>query len=264
MNSPTLSVREIQKEDIDLILTYWLKSDSAFLVGMGVDLDKLPDEKDFRIMLSQQLRQSYEEKQSYCIIWQFDGKPVGHSSIAYRIWIIYTVPNSQLVLYLNTFCRMDVIIIGAIAGFYYCQRPFTIEISGWLRILLYVMLLFALFSNSIFYNPLLEIMKKYFYIGLIGFAILNYNFNPNAKLQLRNNKFIHYLGKISYGIYMYGSIVMFILLKKVIIPFHLNNIYLFIFLMTVIPIIIAAISYEYFETFFLKFKRHFEIIKTVS
>jgi len=76
-----LSVREIQKEDIDFIIRYWLKSDNAHLIGMGVDLTKIPKEEDFRKMLSTQLTQPYNEKQSYCIIWQVESKPIGHSNI---------------------------------------------------------------------------------------------------------------------------------------------------------------------------------------
>jgi RimJ/RimL family protein N-acetyltransferase len=77
----THSVREIQNSDIDLLIRYWLHSDTALMVGMGVDLAKMPPEEEWRKMLSSQLSKSYEEKQSYCIIWQLDGKPVGHSNI---------------------------------------------------------------------------------------------------------------------------------------------------------------------------------------
>lgn len=80
-NVVTLSVREIQEDDIDFIIRYWLKSDDAHLVGMGVDLAKVPSEEDWRKMLPTQLSQTYKEKQSYCIIWQADGKPIGHSNI---------------------------------------------------------------------------------------------------------------------------------------------------------------------------------------
>ncbi len=79
--SPTLAVREILPSDIDFLINYWLKSDADFMVGMGVDLAKIPNEEDFRKMLSAQLTKSYQEKQSYCIIWQLDGKPIGHSNI---------------------------------------------------------------------------------------------------------------------------------------------------------------------------------------
>jgi len=81
MPQPTLSVREIQKEDIDLLIRYWLESDAAHHEGMGVDISKIPDEKAWRLMLAKQLNQPYKEKQSYCIIWEVDGKAMGHCNI---------------------------------------------------------------------------------------------------------------------------------------------------------------------------------------
>ena len=81
MGKDLFSVREIQKGDIPALTRYWLDADTAFLTGMGVDLDKLPGKEEFETMLSEQLEQPYEVKGSYCIIWEIDGKPVGHSNI---------------------------------------------------------------------------------------------------------------------------------------------------------------------------------------
>lgn len=81
MQDGMLSVREITKEDIDLIIAYWLDSDREFMKGMGVDLSKMPGREQWREMLSEQLSQSYEEKKSYCIIWLVDEIPVGHSNV---------------------------------------------------------------------------------------------------------------------------------------------------------------------------------------
>lgn len=77
----TLSVREIQQEDIELIANYWLESEPDFLVGMGVDLAKLPTRAGITNMLTQQLNTPLEEKQSYALIWLADGQPVGHSNV---------------------------------------------------------------------------------------------------------------------------------------------------------------------------------------
>lgn len=81
MNENLLSVREMREEDVELIVQYWLNADSAFLKGMGVDLDKVPGGEQLTEMLSAQLSQSYEEKQSYCMIWLVDGRAVGHSNV---------------------------------------------------------------------------------------------------------------------------------------------------------------------------------------
>ena len=76
-----LSVRNLEEGDIERIADYWLKSDPAFLTGMGVDLAKLPDRAAWQTMLTEQLHQAIPDKSSYCMIWQADGQAVGHSNI---------------------------------------------------------------------------------------------------------------------------------------------------------------------------------------
>jgi ribosomal-protein-alanine N-acetyltransferase len=73
-----LSVREMQPADIDAIVHYWLGSDPSFLISMGVDLNKLPSGAQLTQMLSGQLRTPIEQRRSYCIIWEIDGRPAGH------------------------------------------------------------------------------------------------------------------------------------------------------------------------------------------
>ena len=79
--SNNLSVREIQKKDINSIADYWLCSTPGFLQQMGVDLKKLPARAQWEKMLNEQLNQPYTEKKSYCIIWQAEGDAVGHSNV---------------------------------------------------------------------------------------------------------------------------------------------------------------------------------------
>src|SRR5690349_8156678 len=79
MNS--LSVRELTLRDINFIADYWTTSDPAFLMSMGVDLEKLPVRRELVAMLEEQLRLPYNEKQSYATIWLIDNIPVGHCNI---------------------------------------------------------------------------------------------------------------------------------------------------------------------------------------
>jgi RimJ/RimL family protein N-acetyltransferase len=81
MRENILSVREIQESDIELITQYWLQADKGLLEKMGVDISKLPSRDEWGKMLFEQLSQPVEEKKSYCIIWQVDGKPIGHSNV---------------------------------------------------------------------------------------------------------------------------------------------------------------------------------------
>ena len=75
-----LSVREIQEQDIPLLVAYWTTAEPDFLKGMGVDLAKMPSANDFTAMLMNQLHTAIELKRSFCMIWELEGKPVGHSN----------------------------------------------------------------------------------------------------------------------------------------------------------------------------------------
>lgn len=78
MKENKLSVREIETSDIDYITQYWLNSDHDYLEGMGVDVKKLFSKEQFANMLLMQMKLPYEQKSAYCIIWELDGKPIGH------------------------------------------------------------------------------------------------------------------------------------------------------------------------------------------
>jgi RimJ/RimL family protein N-acetyltransferase len=75
-----LNVREIQQKDIEPVVNYWMNADDDFLLGMGVDLNKMLSRRDFTQMLEDQLKLPIENKRSYCVIWESDGVPVGHSN----------------------------------------------------------------------------------------------------------------------------------------------------------------------------------------
>ena len=77
----SLSVRELQPIDIEPLSDYWFKSDDKFLINMGVDLSKMPTREQWHVMLHEQIAQSYQEKQSYCLIWLHNNVPVGHSNV---------------------------------------------------------------------------------------------------------------------------------------------------------------------------------------
>ena len=76
-----LNVREIRESDINFIADYWSTATPEYLLNMGVDLKKMPARSDFLTMLSNQIKLNYEHKKSFALIWEVDGKPVGHSNV---------------------------------------------------------------------------------------------------------------------------------------------------------------------------------------
>ncbi len=81
LDAAKLSVRELRESDIELIANYWTRSDPSHLIGMGVDLTKVPSRSDLIAALCAQLSLPLEGRQSYCTIWQMDSIPLGHCNV---------------------------------------------------------------------------------------------------------------------------------------------------------------------------------------
>ncbi len=80
-NNKSLTVREMQLGDIELIANYWQEAEPNFLVSLGVDLDRRVTSNVLQKALTDQMNIPLHEKMSYTLIWELDGKQVGHSNI---------------------------------------------------------------------------------------------------------------------------------------------------------------------------------------
>ncbi len=185
-------------------------------------------------------------------------------TILFRIYTSYTMQYPWYTIYLHNFSKVDTLVIGAIGAYFYSHKPFHFKLTKSVRILLFMSLIISMMISHIMsWESLFAAgFKKYFYISIIAVLLLDYNFNPKFKHLLKKKSPIHYLGKVSYGIYMYGNILLPILLQKVIWPFHIQNIWLFFLIISVVSIIVPIISYELFEKQLLKLSKRFRVIET--
>lgn len=99
---------------------------------------------------------------------------------------------------------------------------------------------------------------KEFYAFWFGIIILNFASNPEIPFNLEA-KPLKYLGKISYGLYMYQPIGIALAFHIALFIPGIFNLTLYI-LSIAFTVGIAALSYKYFEGYFLRFKRKFSII----
>ena len=76
-----LSVREYELNDIELIVDYFYSASPEFIRGMGADKNKLPKRSEWINKLRSEKLQSYNKMTNFYLIWERDGKPVGHSNI---------------------------------------------------------------------------------------------------------------------------------------------------------------------------------------
>lgn len=185
-------------------------------------------------------------------------------SVGFRVYATLGMEHTWYVIYLHTLSRMDVLVIGAIGAYFYSEKAFEFNISRFYRIAIWAILIFVFGMESIgnWNTVFLAGFKKYFYIGLISLLLLDYNFNKKFHHVLRPNSIFHYFGKISYGIYMYGNILLLIIMKKMMFKWEIHNLYIYMLLVASLSIIIPIISYELFERPILKLKRKFAVIKT--
>ncbi len=78
INLPKIEVRDLTVDDIKLIVDYWLNAKPDFLMGMGVDLNKLPTRSELTRRLNAQVHLPDSEKSSLAMILTINGKAAGH------------------------------------------------------------------------------------------------------------------------------------------------------------------------------------------
>ena len=127
-----------------------------------------------------------------------------------------------------------------------------------------VFLLVCLADWLLMYSPLVSSWPIRYFLGDVGCVTA---FLAFLQIPLKIPKPILYLGRISYGLYVFHNGCLFVT-NGILIRMHLNaevdvlRFCLFNVMALAMTISIAAISYRFYETPFLKWKKRFEYIRT--
>ena len=151
--------------------------------------------------------------------------------------------------------NIDCMAIGGIYAIFLFQKSKILKII--MNNTFFYLTLFLLTNLLIkgFYMPSLH-----FDIYSVLFEIIILNFAANDKIGISLvNKILNYLGNISYGLYMYHPIGIVLALAITVSIDYITN-WLLYPLSLAITIIIAGLSYKYFEAFFLKYKNKYSNI----
>ncbi|SHL15572.1 Acyltransferase family protein [Flavobacterium xanthum] len=150
--------------------------------------------------------------------------------------------------------RFDNMAIGGLLAIYY-KKSNEFKFNFISKIILLVSLLIILLSIFSIGFGLDNIIASIVFAFLILYVI-----GLDNQIFLENNT-LKYLGKVSYGIYMYHVLGIYLainILLKINKNFNgfgvLNNLFLYFFSVA-FTIIISQISYRYYESYFLKFKK---------
>lgn len=176
---------------------------------------------------------------------------IGYTIILFLIQrpIFETIPYFNLLRqFINTF-KLDSLAIGALGAYLYFTKNTILRFftNSNLFFVLFVFTIIAIINNFVF--PYCNSVVFSFLFMIIILALVT-----NSKLiNCLENKFFNYLGKISYGLYMYHQMVMVFVLNVLIKFGLLNNIAIYI-LSLLITIFISALSYKFLEKPILNIK----------
>jgi RimJ/RimL family protein N-acetyltransferase len=76
----SLVVREMEIDEVDLIVDYFHESTPEHLDLLGVDRDLLPAPEDWRARYAYEYQKPVQERSTVLVIWELDGAPIGFST----------------------------------------------------------------------------------------------------------------------------------------------------------------------------------------
>lgn len=167
---------------------------------------------------------------------------------AFRIWVLLQVEQMA---------------IGAIGAWVLFNRKQAVLQFLYNRMVFTMALLLTL---SLFIVPVHHWWINFAEAALFVIVIMNLSTNPDIRLSMEG-RWITVLGNISYGIYMYHTLcitVCLFMLKYL--GVHQGNALMFSILLyslsVMSTIVVAYVSYEFFETRFLELKERFMVVKS--
>lgn len=173
--------------------------------------------------------------------------------------------GGQVLYHLVSYTRIDCMAIGAIGAclvYKKKEKILAVVFSRIAQILTWTFLFWSLFFGSV---HVLTFLDHEIYAGFFLIVILNVAFNKKPFISMENFAF-NFIGKISYGIYVYHMIVIFIFsyfYSKVAFLSSINTFGLY-FLIIFTTILLSFLSYRYFEAFFLRLKSRYTIVKSTN
>ena len=101
-------------------------------------------------------------------------------------------------------------------------------------------------------NSIDNFFNNEIYAVLLGYQVCNFAANPKPIFSLENKLFT-YLGKISYGLYMFHPLAIICAVKIFLVLYYTKSILVYP-LTVAVAIVLAALSYQFFEKYFIKKK----------
>lgn len=187
--------------------------------------------------------------------------------ILFQVLVWYNPGNLSLIKF-KTFIatlKFESMAIGGIGAWcVYHKKYLDLILNNVLMFASLFMILISVYFTPGFIQDGIFILQSVLFL----IVIINVSCNSNSVLKLENKAFV-FLGNISYGIYMYHMVVIvgvILLLDKLGIGVDnsLTSQTAMYSLSIGLTILIAWLSYRYFETFFIKLKKKVTVVSSGS
>jgi peptidoglycan/LPS O-acetylase OafA/YrhL len=178
-------------------------------------------------------------------------------------WAHVDADNYWMTFYLHTVSRMDVLAIGCLAGMGFHSGSLRFAAPREVRWGVAALLLIIL-TNDVYVlwdGFFLATSKKYVYILLIGYLVGDLMFNPNVRWKMPTKGFLTYLGKASYGMYMFNPVIIAVFVKMYWKYSYFNG-WVFLIGIHVAVLAVVILSFELYEKPLLRLKDRFAVVRT--
>ena len=177
-------------------------------------------------------------------------------SFYYR-WKYWNEPRTN---YYHTLTACQDILMGSFIGVsVFRGKKWVQEIQAlpkMVNIILYIIgFALCIVKNKLFAGELI-IVERFMLSLFFAYVILDQIGGKNSLFKLGKVKVLNYLGKISYGLYMYHLVIMYLILRYIDFqPIGIAGTFpLFFTLSLLLTVALSTVSYRYFESKFLSLK----------
>ncbi|HXP53178.1 MAG TPA: acyltransferase, partial [Bacteroidia bacterium] len=183
-------------------------------------------------------------------------------SVFTRYYLSIKLPDNTI-NWGNTVSNLDFLSAGALLAIGIRRmEPKKIISVLWIAFVLFV-ITFCLFTHKPFTGPiyLTNLHGQFFLVGLLLFAtitVLGLVINKGSVLRLLfENRVAIYIGKISYGLYLYHY-PFFLLADHYCRAWGISNVLIIVAIKFIGSVVVAALSFMFLESRILKFKARFK------